>query len=95
MGSLLIDQRGRYDVRRSASVALIGRLLLNYGTHLLVPDLATACDTWLLNTDSSSVLQNRSNPVPQTEGCSLLGDWRKARQMRGIGLFPIRSRAAI
>ena len=35
MGSLLIDQRGRYDVRRSASVALIGRLLLNYGTHLL------------------------------------------------------------
>jgi len=64
MGSLLIDQRGSYDVRRSTSVALIGRLLLNYGTHLLVPDLATACDTWLLNTDSSSVLQNRSNPVP-------------------------------
>jgi hypothetical protein len=65
VGSLLIDQWGGHDVRRSASVALIGRLLLNYGSHLVVPDLATACDTWFLNTDSSAVLQNRSNPVPQ------------------------------
>jgi hypothetical protein len=56
VGPLLIDHRGRYDTRRSAPVALIGRLLLNNGSHLIVPDLATACDTWFLNTDSSALL---------------------------------------
>jgi hypothetical protein len=94
MGSLLIDQRGRYDVRRSTSVALIGCLLLNYGTHLLVPDLATACDTWFLKTDSSAVLQNRSNPVSQTEGArySEIGEGTANAWDRP---FPIRSHAAI
>lgn len=88
VGSLLIDQRGSYDVRRSATVALIGRLLLKYGSHLVVPDLATACDTWFLNTDSSAVLQNRSNPLPQNRSVDAIPRSAKAHEMLGIGPFP-------
>ena len=44
--SLLIEQRRRHDVRRSALVALVW-ILLRYGCHAVVPDLATACDTGL------------------------------------------------
>lgn len=54
MRSLLIHYRGGNDVPRSTSITLILRLL-KYGSHLVVPDLATTCDTRLLNTDSSAV----------------------------------------
>src|SRR6185437_13164113 len=70
VGSLLIDQRGSYDVRRSTSVALIGRLLLKNGSHLFVPDLATTCDTWFLNKDSSAVFSKSANRhQPRKDTC--------------------------
>jgi hypothetical protein len=63
--SLLIHQWSCYHVHSSTSVALIGRLLLNNGSHLIVPDLATACDTWFLNTDSSALLSRAANSHPK------------------------------
>jgi hypothetical protein len=46
-GPLLVEDRSSHDVRGSALVALI-RIELRYGCHSAVPDLATPCDTGLL-----------------------------------------------
>ena len=46
--SLLIEDGRSHDVRGPALVALI-RIQLRYGCHSVVPDLATACDTGLLD----------------------------------------------
>jgi hypothetical protein len=74
---LLINQWGGDDVHRSTSVALIGRLLLNNVSHLIVPNLATACDTWFLTTDSSAVLSNAPNSSENTEPDFLLRDQKR------------------
>src|SRR5580692_8134447 len=46
-GPLLVEDWSSHDVRGSALVALI-RIELRYGCHSAVPDLATPCDTGLL-----------------------------------------------
>ena len=46
--SLLIEDGRSHDVRGPALVALI-RIQLRNGCHAVVPDLATACDTGLLD----------------------------------------------
>ena len=88
VGSLLIHHRGRYDVRGSASVALIGRLLLNNGSHLIVPDLAKACDTWFLNTDSSAVLSRSANSTQKHGARFPAGRSEIASRTLKLGLFP-------
>ena len=46
--ALLIEDGRSHDVRGSALVALI-RVQLRYGCHAVVHELATACDTGLLD----------------------------------------------
>ena len=95
MCSLLIDEWGSYDVRRSTSVALIGRLLLNYDSHIVVPDRATACDTWFLITDSSAVLQNRSNSILRKSRNARDSEAAKRKKRLGIVFSPMGPHAAI